>query len=109
MAYDETLAERVRALLADHPAFSERKMFGGIGFMLAGHMACGVSGDGLMARVGPDAYEAAVMRPHARPFDMTGRPMRGWVMVDAAGIAADADLAAWVEEGAAFALSLPPK
>ncbi|HEX2884694.1 MAG TPA: TfoX/Sxy family protein [Candidatus Limnocylindria bacterium] len=109
MAYDQVLAERIRAALAGRDNVTEQKMFGGIAFMVNGRMAVGVTGDKLMVRVGAEAHEAAVARPHARPMDFTGRPMRGFVSIDPAGVAADADLARWVEEGAAFAAAQPPK
>jgi hypothetical protein len=109
MAYNEQTAERVRKLMADQPSFGEKKMFGGVGFFLHGNMACGVNKDDLIIRVGPDNYSNAVMRPHARPFDITGRPMTGWVMVDPNGYANDTNLADWVQSGIDFALTLPSK
>ena len=109
MAYDEKLAGRVRDLLAARPGYSERKMFGGLCFMLNGHMCCGIVGDELMVRLAPDKYEDALARPHARPMDFTGRPMKGMVYVGTGGIKADGALAEWVERGAGFAATLPPK
>ena len=110
MPYDEALAERVRSLLVDRDGFTERKMFGGIGFMLRGNMAAGVSSKGdLIVRLGPDEYEAALDEPGARTFDMTGRPMTGWLLVASDAVADDATLRSWVDRGAAFASSLPPK
>ena len=109
MAYDEELADRVRELMAARAEVSERKMFGGIAFMLAGNMACGVLGDELMARVGKEQGDAALAEPHARPMDFTGRPMKGTVYVAAEGIASDEDLAEWVDAAAGYALSLRPK
>ena len=109
MAYDEVLAARIRSLLAKRSDVTERKMFGGIAFMVADHMAVGVVRDDLMVRVGSDAEAAALAEPHARPMDFTGRPARGMVYVAPAGVASDADLAQWVERGAAYAASLPPK
>jgi TfoX/Sxy family transcriptional regulator of competence genes len=109
MAYNEALAVRLRQLLDGQPELVEKKMFGGIGFMLRGNMACGLNKDDLIVRVGPENYETAVIRPYARPFDITGRPMKGWVMVAPDGYAADDDLKSWVEEGVDLALSLPPK
>jgi hypothetical protein len=109
MAYDEGLAHRVRAIMSDEPGLVEKKMFGGVGFMLDGNMACGVNKDDLIVRVGPDRYEQAVVQPHARPFDFTGRPMKGWVMIGPEGAAADEDLQNWVAQGITFARSLPPK
>lgn len=109
MAYDEGLAQRIREALTDADGLSERRMFGGIAFMLHGNMAVGISGDELMVRVGPEAYDEALAQPHARVFDMTGRVMRGWVVVAAEGIADDAALGEWVRRGANYARSLPPK
>ena len=84
-------------------------MFGGIAYMLGGNMACGIVGEELMVRVGPEAYGDALERPHARPMDFTGRPMKGMVMVSRGGISADEGLREWVERGLGFAGSLPPK
>lgn len=109
MAYDEGLAHRIREVLADQPGLTEKKMFGGIAFMVQGNMACGVSGEEMMVRISPDETDSAVSHPHVRPFDMTGRPMKGWVLVAAGGYEADEDLEAWVRRGVDFALSLPPK
>lgn len=109
MAYDEALADRVRAALAPREGLSERKMFGGIAFMVGGNMACGVIGEELMVRLGPEEAERALVEEHVRPMDFTGKPMRGMVYVAAEGVAADADLAGWAEAGADHAASLPPK
>ena len=99
MAYDEALAQRIRAALPGIPGIIEKKMFGGIAFMVDGNMACGVSKDNLMVRISPDATDAALAQPHVRVFDMTGRPMKGWVLVEPAGIQADDDLKRWMEQG----------
>ena len=109
MAYDEALAERVLDLLVDQQALTERRMFGGVAFMLRGNMGVGVTGDDLMVRVGPDAYEQTLAHPDAREMDFTGRPMRGFVFVQSEGLAKDDELEAWVRRGVDFALSLPPK
>lgn len=109
MAYAEELAERVRHVLTAQHDPAEKRMFGGVAFMVRGNMACGIRDRGLIIRVGPDRYEQALLEPHTRPFDPTGRPMRGWVVVQPEGYASNDDLRAWVEEGLAFALSLPPK
>lgn len=109
MAYDEHLAERIRALLATEPGLTARQMFGGIGFMLNGNMCCGVHGEDMIVRLSAEAAADALTRPHARPFDMTGRPMRGWLLVGPGATGAEESLAAWVAESAAFAASLPPK
>ena len=109
MAYDETLAERVRERLAGRPGIDERRMFGGLAFMLDGNMCCCVTEHGLMVRVGPDRYEDALAQPYAGVMDMTGRPMRGWVLVELEGLTSDDVLARWVTQGAEFASTLPPK
>lgn len=109
MAYDEGLAQRVRELLEDQPALEERKMFGGLAFMLQGNMACGALGDALIVRVGPEAHDEVMALPGAGAFDFTGKAMRGIVKVEAGVCEEDDELAAWVERGKAFALSLPPK
>lgn len=106
---DEKLAERVRKILSEHTTHSEKRMFGGLCFLIGGNMACGVTEDRLMVRVGKDAYEECLARPHARPMDFTGRPMRGMVFVDPSGTAHGRSLAAWVRRGADFAASLPRK
>jgi hypothetical protein len=104
MAFDEALAERVRTLLAGRPGLTERKMFGGLGFMLHGNMCCGVHGDELIIRVAPERTAEALSRPHTREFDMTGRPMKGWLLVSS-----EANVNEWVDEAADYAASLPPK
>jgi TfoX/Sxy family transcriptional regulator of competence genes len=108
MAYDEQLAERIRAIVADVDGVTERKMFGGLAFMVGGNMACGPAKDILMVRVGPDAYEDALAEPDADELQFTGRPMKGMVQVDAATLS-DERLAEWVQRGLDFAGSLPPK
>jgi TfoX N-terminal domain len=107
--FDEGLAERVRALLANEPDARERKMFGGLCFMYAGNMACGIVGDELMVRVGPDGWQHALSQPHAREMDFTGRSLKGMVYVGTAGFSEDEDLASWVYRGTDYARSLPPK
>ena len=109
MAYDEKLAERIRKIAKGTPALSERKMFGGVAFMTGGNMFCGITRDDLMVRAGPAAHEDALARPHARPMDFTGRPMKGMVFVAPEGYASDADLRSWVELGLAHARTLPAK
>ena len=103
MAYDEVLAERIRTALRGRNDVVEKKMFGGITFMVAGRMSCGVVHDDLMVRVGPDGHEEAIAQPHARPMDFTGKPMRGMVYVAPAGIATDVDLRKWVDRGVSVA------
>lgn len=109
MAFDEALADRIRDALAPRPEITERKMFGGIAFMLAGHMAVGVIGDDLMVRLDPEDAAKALREPHTRPMDFTGKPAKNMVYVNAEGTASDEDLAAWVDAGADYAASLPPK
>ncbi|MCH5671983.1 TfoX/Sxy family protein [Streptomyces gilvus] len=109
MAYDEGLAERIRERLGEDPDITEKRMFGGIAFLHRGNMAVGVSGDDLLVRVGPDATDDALARPGARIFDMTGRPMRGWVVVAGSAVAEDEALDEWIDEGHTFAAHLPPK
>jgi TfoX/Sxy family transcriptional regulator of competence genes len=109
MAYDEELAGRVRAALDDEPAYAERKMFGGIAFMLGGNMCCGVINDELMVRVVHDDYAALLKRPHAREMDFTGRPMKGYLFVAAAGCAKAAALQSWLDIAVRHARMLPPK
>lgn len=109
MAFDELLAQRIREVVAQVPGFTEKKMFGGVGYMLNGNMACGVNGSDLIVRVGPERYEQALTLPASKPFDMTGRPMRGWITVSAEDLLDDTDLEQWVRQGIEFALTLPPK
>jgi TfoX/Sxy family transcriptional regulator of competence genes len=109
MAYSESLAHRVRAVLQNESGLSEKKMFGGLAFLLNGNMCCGIVRDELMVRVGAEQYQAALAQPHARPIDFTGRPMTGMIFVSAEEIAADNRLAEWVNQGARFAGALPAK
>ena len=109
MAFDLALADRIRSRLGDHPAVVEKEMFGGIAFLVGGNMAVGVTGNELMVRVGPEGHDEAIGEPGARPFDMTGRPMRGWLVVAPPGFATEIAFAAWVDRGVRFAESLPPK
>jgi TfoX N-terminal domain len=108
VAYDKDLADRVRAMLSPAEAVTERQMFGGLAFMLGGHMFCGVVRDTLMVRLGPDAAGPALSRPHVRPMDFTGRPVKGMVFVEPGGLHGAA-LGEWVAAAAAFARALPPK
>ena len=106
MAYDEKLAARIRDLLEREPDLTEKRMFGGLAFLVGGKMAVAASGQGgLLVRVDPDRSEELVATTHARPMEMRGREMAGWLRVDPAGD----ELAGWVERGVAFARSLPPK
>ena len=109
MAYDEGGAQRLRAALGPLPGLTEKKMFGGISYLLCGNMACGVLGDELIVRVGPDQHAAALAQPGARVFDFSGRPMAGWVTVAPTGYASEVELARWVKLGIDFAGSLPAK
>lgn len=107
--FDSELAQRVRNVLGDHPGLAERKMFGGLAFLLNGKMFVGITGTSLMARVGPDRYQDALAQAHVREMNFTGRPMKGYVFVDPPGLAADQDLAAWVLWCARFVAALPEK
>jgi TfoX/Sxy family transcriptional regulator of competence genes len=108
MAYDETLAARVRVLLAGRPNVIERRMFGGLTFMVAGHMCCGVHDDTLILRLGPDGAADALAGGRARPMDFTGRALTGFVTVDSGALGGEA-LAEWLREAIAWAESLPPR
>src|SRR5437899_12845010 len=109
MAYDEKLAKRIRKLIAGNERLTERKMFGGIAFMLNGNMFCGVIRDDLMARVGPDRHEEALASAGARPMDFAARPMNGMVFVSPEGSATAEQLRGWAEQTLDFVRSLPPK
>ena len=109
MAYNEGLANDIRALLANRPHVVAKKMFGGIGFILNGNMAVGVLGDELLVRVTPEQFEALRAEPHVRLFDMTRRVSRGWLVVTPPGLAMDEELQRWVARGVAVAETLPPK
>ena len=109
VAYNEQLAERVRTIVGDAPGLSERKMFGGIAFMLNGNMFCGITRDDLMVRVGPDRFQAALALTGARPMDFTGRPMKAMVYVGPEGYATEKQLRGWVEQTLEYARSLPAK
>ena len=109
LAYDEALAQRIRAALADDPAITEKKMFGGIAFLHQGLMFVGVSGTSLMARVGTQDHADSLGRAHVREMDFTGKPMRGYVYVDAGGIRSDGQLRFWLARCRDFVGTLPPK
>ena len=109
MPYDEGLAQRLRETYGDRRGVVEKKMFGGLAFMVNGHMSCGVVREELMVRVGPDLYDEAMARPHAREMDFTGRSLKGFVYVAQEGFEDDADLASWVELSLQFVESLPAK
>ena len=110
MAYDEDLANRIRELMAGEAGVTEKKMFGGLAFLVGGNMSVAASGQGgLMVRVEPEETEALLEKPHARPFEMRGRQMDGWLRVDDEGVRTKRQLEPWVKRGVAYARSLPPK
>lgn len=109
MAYSEDLAARVREILDEGGDVDERKMFGGLAFMVSGHMCCGIIQDDLMLRLGPDGAEKALEESHVRPMDFTGRPMKGYVYVAASGLRTEARLRRWLEQARDFVDTLPPK
>ena len=109
MAYDLGLAERVQSVLGQHPGFSERKMFGGICFMINGHMCCGVVKADLMLRLTPEAVTKGLKRPHTRAMDFTRKPMQSMMFVGVAGTDSDNSLQKWIESALAVVLTLPPK
>ena len=108
MAYDLKLAERIRSEFGEIP-FIKKKMFGVVGFLVHGNMACGVHKDRMIVRVDPAKHEKLLKKSHAKPFDITGRPMKGWLLVEADGCKTAKQLSTWVTEGVEFALTLPPK
>jgi len=109
VAFDEVLAERARRALAGTDGLAEKQMFGGLGFLVHGHMCAGIVGSTLMVRLGPEADSEALAHPHVRPMDFTGRPMTGMVFVDPPAVATDEMLAAWLTRGARCTATLAPK
>jgi TfoX/Sxy family transcriptional regulator of competence genes len=109
MAYSEELAERIRDLIGARDGVTEKKMFGGIAWMVNGNMACGASGDGLLVRLDREDSGRILAEPHGGLMEVGGRSMRGFFRVEAAGVESDAELARWVDAGATYAASLPPK
>jgi hypothetical protein len=110
VAYDEKLAGRIRDLIAGEPGLSEQNMFGGLAFLIGGNMAIAASGqEGLLVRVDPAETEALVARSPARPFEMRGKQMAGWLRIDAEDVRTKRELATWVKRGATYARSLPAK
>jgi TfoX/Sxy family transcriptional regulator of competence genes len=109
MPYDKGLAQRVRELLEEEPDFDEKKMFGGICFLLFGNMVCGIINDDLIVRIGADIYEEALKLPGTKKFDLTGKPMKGWVMVLSKALESDETLSEWVQKAVTYVRSLPPK
>lgn len=109
MAYSEALADRIRQAFGRRRGLTEKKMFGGIGFLLRGNMCVGVWKTSLIVRLDPAEAQDLLKQPHVRVFDITGRPMKGWLLVEAEGLEADRQLAEWLERAAAFVASLPAK
>ncbi|QDU61770.1 hypothetical protein Pan216_26350 [Planctomycetes bacterium Pan216] len=109
MAYDEQLVDRVRKVLARRKSLVEKKMFGGIGFLLHGNMCCGVRDQYLLLRLGLERAEQALFQPHVREFNNAGRIIKGWVIVESDGLATDNALEQWVRDAVAFVVTLPPK
>ena len=109
MTYDQGLTQRVREILEEEPGFDEKKMFGGICFLLFGNMVCGIIKDDLIVRVGADNYDAALKMPDTRKFDLTGKPLRGWVVVLAPALDSDNELSDWLQKAVKFVRTLPAK
>jgi TfoX/Sxy family transcriptional regulator of competence genes len=109
MAYDEALAEKTRQLMKEIPGFNEKKMFGGVGFMINGNMACGVNENNLIVRVGAENYETSLKEPFVSQFDMIGRAMKGWVVVAEEGVRSRDNLKEWAWKGVSIAQALPKK
>jgi TfoX/Sxy family transcriptional regulator of competence genes len=109
MAYDEALAQRIRDALARKKYIEEKKMFGGIGFLLSGNLLVGVWKNSLIARLGPEGYEDALLEPHVKEFDITGKAMNGWVLVEPNGLESDEQLATWIQHAVKFVGTLPKK
>ena len=109
MAFDESLAGGIRDVLANKRNIEEKKMFGGIGFLLNGNMLVGVWKNSLIARIGPEVYEDALLEPHVKEFDITGKPMKGWVLIEQEGVVEDAQLKDWIERANKFVETLPAK
>ena len=109
MPFDEALAQRVRRILTRESVTAERRMFGGLAFMVKGHMCCGIVGKDLVVRVGADQHQSALARPGARPMDFTGKSMKGFVYAGPTGYRTQADLQRWIRRGLSFVLALPPK
>jgi TfoX/Sxy family transcriptional regulator of competence genes len=109
MAFSESLAARIRDALAQKKNIEEKKMFGGVGFLLNGNMLVGVWKDSIIVRLGHDRYDDALVEPHVREFDITGKPMKGWIMVEPAGVKDDDQLKDWIGRATTFAKTLPKK
>jgi TfoX/Sxy family transcriptional regulator of competence genes len=109
MAFSETLAARIRQRLARRKNIEEKKMFGGVGYLLNGNLLVGVWKNSLCVRLGPDQAEEALLEPHVKDFDITGRPMKGWVLVESGGVETDDQLSGWIQRAAKFVGALPAK
>lgn len=109
MAFDETLARRIREQIGKRRGVAEKQMFGGLAFLLNGNMSCGVHGAEMIVRLDPTETDAALAKKHTRVFDLTGRAMKGWILVQPRGLKTDAALAKWVDAGIAYAATLPKK
>jgi TfoX/Sxy family transcriptional regulator of competence genes len=109
MTFDQGLSRRIRVLLGSMDGLEEKKMFGGVGFLLNGNMVCGVNRDNLVLRLAPERAQAALAKPHVQPFTMGGRSMAGWIVVTPEGCRQDKDLKKWVQESLAYIASFPPK
>ena len=109
MAYNEKLAERMRKQLAAQGGLVEKRMFGGVAFLLHGNMCCGVHKEALMVRLAPEATDAALRQPHTRVFDLTGRPMKGWILVEPDGLETDGQVRHWIDQAKQFVVTLPKK
>ena len=109
MAYDAQLAEQIRATIGERGDLVEKQMFGGLGFLLAGNMTCGAWKEFLILRLGVDAARQVLSEPHSRPFDITGKPMRGWAMIEPAGWKSRANVRRWIGWAVDFVETLPPK
>jgi hypothetical protein len=109
MAFDEKLAERIRKRLVKREGLTEKKMFGGLAFLLNGNMCCGVHKEDMIVRLDPGQTEKALSERHARAFDLTGRPMKGWLLVAGDGLTTDAALGKWIDVATSYARSLPAK
>ncbi len=109
MAYNQNLAARIRSHLSPLADITEKKMFGGVGFMVRGNMACGVIGENMVLRVPPWSTGQILTRPHTRPFDFSGKPMTGWIYVEPGGFETEAELQNWIQQGIDYARSLPAK
>jgi len=109
MAFDESIAQRVRKVLSEECVADEKRMFGGLAFMVKGHMCCGVVGGDLVVRIGADGHERAVSQPHVRAMDFTGRPMRGFVYLGPPAYRSKSSLRKWIKAGLRFVSTLPPK